>query len=73
MTKMEKQKRSFGTLYEPQWSQKKRYEQLRSRSFDGCCQKGHRGQEKYQNGQYVFGFLDRYDNALLLTVDFFAF
>ena len=65
--------RPFGTLYEPPGSQKKCSEHLRSRSTDGVTQKVHRGQEKYQNGQYVFGFWDRYDNALLLTVDFFAF
>ena len=32
-----------------------------------------RGQEKYQNGQYVFGFRDRFVNVILLTVDFLRF
>ena len=34
-----------------------------------------RGQKKikYQNGQYVFGFRERFVNVLLLTVDFLVF
>ena len=32
-----------------------------------------RGQEKYQNGQYVFGFRDRFVNVIFLTVDFLHF
>ena len=53
---MKKQKWSFGALYEPQRSQKKRYEQLRSRSIDWRCRMVRTGSQKYEKAQYVFVF-----------------
>ena len=52
--KMEKQKWSFGTLKWSQWSQKKRYEQLRSSSIYWWCQMVRPGSENYEKGQCVF-------------------
>ena len=57
MTKMEKQKRSFGRLYGPQWSQKKCSEQLRSSSIDGSCQMVRTGTRKMQKWSVCFWML----------------
>ena len=65
--------RPFGTLYEPPGSQKKCSEQLGLSSIDGSCQMVRAGTIKYQNGQYVFRFRDRFVIVLLLTADFLMF
>ena len=53
---MKKQKRSFGTLKWSQWSQKKTYEQLRSRSIDGSCQMVRTGSQKMKKVNMFLNF-----------------
>ena len=63
----------FGTLSEPPGSRKKCSEELSSISIGGSCQMVRAGTIKYQNGQYVFRFRDRFVIVLLLTADFLVF
>ena len=58
----------FGTLSEPELSQKKCSEELRSRSIDWRGQKVPGDQQNYTKGDHVFDPGERFDNGMLLTV-----
>ena len=65
--------RSFGTLYEPQRTQKKCSEQLRPRSIDRWPQMVRPGTEKCKKRTLCFMFLDACVIAVLLTARILMF
>ena len=71
--KFSKQMRSFGTLYGPQRTQKKSFEQLRSSSIDWWCQLVRAGTIKLKKWSVCFLILDHRDFAVLLTARILMF